>query len=114
MTRLLESVYPLQEHLVVETGLDWKLGDKLALPATNADTHSSESVIVEDYDPESGLVTLTEPLRAYHFGATKSTEEDFSGVDMRGEVLLLSSNVNVTASTDAASMTPAYPEPYGC
>jgi hypothetical protein len=33
---------------------------------------------------------------------------------MRGEVLLLSSNVNVTASTDAASMTPAYPRPYGC
>lgn len=33
---------------------------------------------------------------------------------MRGEVLLLSSNVNVTASTDAASMSPAYPRPYGC
>ena len=33
---------------------------------------------------------------------------------MRGEVLLLSSNVNVTASTDDLSMTPAYPEPYGC
>lgn len=33
---------------------------------------------------------------------------------MRGEVLLLTSNVNITASTDAESMTPAYPEPYGC
>ena len=33
---------------------------------------------------------------------------------MRGEVLLLTSNVNVTASTDDASMTPEYPRPYGC
>ena len=33
---------------------------------------------------------------------------------MRGEVLLLSSNVNVTASTDDASMTVEYPRPYGC
>jgi len=33
---------------------------------------------------------------------------------MRGEVLLLTSNVNITASTDAESMTPAYPRPYGC
>jgi hypothetical protein len=33
---------------------------------------------------------------------------------MRGEVLLLSSNVNVTASTDAESMTMAYPFPWGC
>jgi len=33
---------------------------------------------------------------------------------MRGEVLLLSSNVNVTASTDEMSRTYAYPEPYGC
>jgi parallel beta-helix repeat protein len=33
---------------------------------------------------------------------------------MRGEVLLLSSNVNVTASTDPESMTLAYPWPFGC
>ena len=109
MTRLLEPAYPLQEQIIVDTGLDWINGDKLALPATNIDPHNSESVIVEDYDPESGLVTLTEPLRGYHFGARSSTEDDYSGVDMRGEVLLLSSNVNVTASTDELSMTPAYP-----
>ena len=33
---------------------------------------------------------------------------------MRGEVLLLSSNVNITASTDANSMTYTYPRPFGC
>ena len=33
---------------------------------------------------------------------------------MRGEVLLLSSNVNITGNTDSSSQTVAHPEPYGC
>ena len=33
---------------------------------------------------------------------------------MRGEVLTLSSNVNVTADTSELSRTRAYPEPHGC
>lgn len=94
---------------MVDTGLDYVNGDMLGLPATNIDPHNSETVIVESYDDQSGLITLTEPLNGYHFGAQESTGKDYSGVDMRGEVLLLSSNVNVTASTDALSMTPAYP-----
>jgi hypothetical protein len=53
-------------------------------------------------------------LKGYHYGDEFTTSKSYEGVDMRGEVLLLSSNVNVTASTDAASMTPAYPHPYGC
>lgn len=52
MTRLLEPAMPTQTQIIVETGLDWKNGDKLALPATNADVNSSESVIVEDYDAQ--------------------------------------------------------------
>ena len=98
----------------MDMGLDWVNGDKLGLPATNVEVYDSETVIVESYDPGSGLVELTAPLQGYHFGASDSTADDYSGIDMRGEVLLLSSNVNVTASTDALSMTPAYPRPYGC
>lgn len=71
-------------------------------------------MIVESYDPFSGVVTLTEPLKGYHYGHPKTTAGQFSGVDMRGEVLLLTSNVNVTASTDSTSMTLAYPRPFGC
>lgn len=94
---------------MVTPGLDWANGDKLGLPATNIDPHNSETVIVESYDTNSGLVKLTEPLKGYHFGASKSTGEDYDGIDMRGEVLVLSSNVNITASTDENSITKAYP-----
>lgn len=96
------------------TGLDWVAGDKLGLPATNTDPYNSETVEVATYDANTGVVTLSEPLKGYHFGDSRSTGDEYNGVDMRGEVLLLSSNVNVTASTDAASMTNAYPHPFGC
>lgn len=39
---------------------------------------------------------LTEPFEHYHFGG-ESTAADFSGVDMRGEVVLLTRNVRVVA-----------------
>ena len=33
---------------------------------------------------------------------------------MRAEVMLLSRDINITASTDAESTTLAHPEPFGC
>lgn len=70
VTRLLDSAYPNTNTLIVDTGLDFVNGDKLGLPATNVQIYDSETVIVEDYDRNSGLVTLTEPLKGYHFGQT--------------------------------------------
>jgi len=105
---------PGQSTLLVATGLDYQSGEQLGLPATNIDTHSAETVTVQDYDPLSGLITLSEPLRAYHFGASTSLVSDEKPIDMRGEVLLLSSNVRITGSTGPDSMTLAYPRPHGC
>lgn len=70
VTRLLDSALPGTNFLIVDTGLDYVNGDKLGLPATNVEVNDSETVIVEDYDPNSGLITLTEPIRGYHFGQT--------------------------------------------
>ena len=68
MTRLLDSALPNQSNLILEPGLDLVNGDKLGLAATNVQVYDSETVIVESYDANSGLVTLTEPLKGYHFG----------------------------------------------
>ena len=68
VTRLLDSALPNQTNLILEPGLDLVNGDKLGLPATNVQVYDSETVIVESYDADSGLVTLTEPLQGYHFG----------------------------------------------
>jgi hypothetical protein len=34
-------------------------------------------------------------LKFYHWGAQKSTGDEFSGVDMRGEVIVLSRNIKI-------------------
>jgi hypothetical protein len=41
------------------------------------------------------VVTVDRPLLYYHWGKVSSTGKDYNGVDMRGEVVLLSRNVRV-------------------
>jgi hypothetical protein len=59
-------------------------------------------VIISAYDRETGIVTLETPLVWYHWGQSVSTANDFNGVDMRGEVVLLSRNI-VVAGEDVES-----------
>lgn len=47
------------------------------------------------YNKETGEVTFTENSKYYHWGAYESTAQAYNGVDMRGEVILLSRNVRV-------------------
>lgn len=100
--------------MILPKNLDWKAGDYIGLPATNINPLNSETVILEDYNAESGIAQLQTSLTGYHFGTAKSTANSYSGVDMRGEVLLLSRDVNITASTDSESRTTAHPTPWGC
>lgn len=44
---------------------------------------------------EGGLITLDTPLKYYHWGSPESTEEEYNGVDMRGEVVLLNRNIKI-------------------
>lgn len=68
MTRLLRSVNTGESQLILETGLDLKVGDMLGLAATNKDPNNSETVTVLSYNAQSGVVKLEEPLEGYHFG----------------------------------------------
>jgi hypothetical protein len=60
----------------------------------------SDYAIVQSYDKSSGLVTLDRPLDYYHYGA--ATKGIYSGVDMRGEVVLLSRNVRIVGNDTEA------------
>lgn len=57
--------------------------------------HHVDYMTVESYDVISGAMTFYEPLKYYHWGHRESTGLDYSGVDMRCEVILLSRNVRV-------------------
>ena len=86
----------------------------MGLAASNLDPINSETVVLTDYNAGTGVALLASALTGYHFGAAESTGASYSGIDMRAEVMLLSRDVSITASTDEASKTLSHPEPWGC
>ena len=101
VTRLLKSAQPGDMTITVAINLDYQEGDQLGLPATNVNVYDSETVTVQSYEPASGVITLTSPVQGYHFGAATSTEDAYGGIDMRGEVLQLSSSISITNQQEA-------------
>ena len=55
---------------------------------------------IADYNAASGMLTLDSPFEFYHFGADVSTEDIYSGVDVRGEVRLLTRNIRIVGSAN--------------
>lgn len=50
-------------------------------------------VSITSYDSLSGNLVLATALKYYHFGAPASTASKYQGLDMRGEVVLLTRNI---------------------
>jgi len=75
-------------------GLDWVMGDRIAIATNTLDEMGSEDNFIETYDAITGNTILRNPLLDYHWGAPESTEGEF-GVDMRAEVVLLTRNIKI-------------------
>lgn len=95
LTRLLQSANKGDSIIYVEAGLSWKAGDKIGLAPTRVQWKEQDYGIIATYDNSTGMITLDRPLTHFHWGASKSTGGDYSGVDMRGEVVLLSRNIKI-------------------
>jgi hypothetical protein len=79
----------------VATGLDWGAGDKLHIAPTATQFGHSDYKTITGYNTSTGVVTLDSALSYYHWGASASTATDYDDVDMRGEVTLLTRNVQI-------------------
>jgi hypothetical protein len=95
MTRLHQEANKEDTEIWVEPGLDLVPGDWIALAPTALKFDASESQVVAAYDAETGKITLEDRIKYNHFGAPESTEGKYNGVDIRGEVLILSRNVRI-------------------
>lgn len=84
--------------IYVDPNLDWQQGEKIYLAPSNMNHLGSDYRTIMSYDSGSGMLYLDRPLDFYHFGGD-STANDYSGVDMRAEVVLLDRNV-VIEGTD--------------
>mmetsp|Transcript_13355 Transcript_13355/g.16911 ORF Transcript_13355/g.16911 Transcript_13355/m.16911 type:complete len:491 (+) Transcript_13355:5026-6498(+) len=113
-SRMRTQAYPGKDSFLVAPNLDWKEGDILGLAATNIDARNYETVTIKNYTAGSGQVYLTTNMTKYHFGQADSTADQYNGVDMRGEVMLLTRNIMITASTGSNDTTLAHPEPWPC
>ena len=94
-SRLLQTALSGASTIFVEAGLSWAANDILALPSTTMKWFEKDLVKVKTYNNQTGEITLWEPLNNYHWGAPVSTAADYSGVDMRGEVMLMTRNVKI-------------------
>ena len=99
MTRLTEPAKIGDKTIKVDKkNVDLKEGDRIAIAPTDVKYDRGETRNVVKYNSGTGEIELDSPLKWYHFGAAKSTAEKYNGVDMRGEVLLLSRNIRVTGT----------------
>jgi parallel beta-helix repeat protein len=95
MSRLLAEAKKGENSITVETGLDWVAGDRIALLATSYDRTASDDVFIESYDNTTGILKLNSTLNHYHWGQAVSPAADYNGIDIRGEVVLLTRNVKI-------------------
>jgi len=86
--------------MYVAPGLDLREGDKLGLLPTSYAPGAADKVTISQYDDTTGKILLNEPLEYYHWGASESTGEKYNGVDIRGEVVLLSRNIVIRATPE--------------
>jgi hypothetical protein len=101
-TRLVASAKSGDKTIYIEPGLSWGAGDRIALAPTNIKWMEQDYAIIVTYDNNTGVTTLDRALTHWHWGAAQSTGPNYSGVDMRGEVLLLSRNIKIVGNdTDA-------------
>jgi len=96
MTRLTKPAVAGDTTITIDKkNVDLKEGDRIALAPTSVTYNEGETRNVASYDASTGVVTLDEALKWYHFGAEESTANLYNGVDMRGEVLSLSRNIKI-------------------
>ena len=105
MTRLLAPAKKGDTQIIIEPDLDFVNGDRIALLPTSTENMASDDVLIVDYDSTTGQAKIDrvrppseikEPgLNWYHWGDPISTGPKYGGIDMRGEVVLLTRNVKI-------------------
>src|SRR5690606_5252811 len=93
-TKLAETAEKGSNRITVLNADQWQVGDEIVLASTDFDPRQAERRTIAAIS--GNTITLDAPLEYMHFG--EITYE----VDRRGEVGLLSRNIKVQASEDAA------------
>lgn len=97
-SRLYKTANRLDSSITVEPGLNWRVNDSLAISMSRLQWHEADYAVIKTYDNVTGEITLDRPLNYFHFGQATSTGPNYSGVDMRAEVMMLSRNIKIAGN----------------
>jgi hypothetical protein len=95
LTRLRAPAPRGATSITIEPNLDFVAGDRLALLPTSYTYTASDDVTLTSYTKATGVAVFSTPLQYYHWGASTSTASSYNGIDIRGEVLLLTRNIKI-------------------
>ncbi|HZF45353.1 MAG TPA: G8 domain-containing protein, partial [Sphingomonadaceae bacterium] len=93
-TKLAKTAKAGSSQIEVLDASGWRKGDEIVLASTDFDSKQAERRTITAI--KGNAITLDKPLEYMHFGAITF------GVDERGEVGLLTRNIRIQASDDAA------------
>jgi cell migration-inducing and hyaluronan-binding protein len=93
-TKLAETAEAGSTSIEVLNAAEWRVGDEIVLASTDFDPRQAERRSITAI--RGNTITLDQPLEFMHFG------EITFDVDERGEVGLLTRNIKIQASADAA------------
>ena len=95
LARLHQEANKGDKTIFVDVGLDLVEGDEIVLAPTALKFDASESHKVISYDAETGAIEIEKSIKYNHYGAPESTGDKYNGVDIRGEVLILTRNIKI-------------------
>jgi hypothetical protein len=95
MSRLHGIVNKGDDEAKVGAGLSWEEGDKLFFAPTAMQHDHRDYLTTKSYNNDTGALELEGNFEHYHYGASEVKPDEFAGVDMRGEVILLTRNVQI-------------------
>ena len=95
LARLHQEANKGDKTIFVDVGLDLVEGDEIALAPTALKFDASESHKVISYDAETGAIEIEKSIKYNHYGAPESTGDKYNGVDIRGEVIILTRNIKI-------------------
>ena len=93
-SKLAKTAKADSKEIEVLDAAQWRVGDEIVLASTDFNPRQAERRTITGI--QGNAITLNEPLQYMHFG------EITFGVDERGEVGVLTRNVKIQASEDAA------------
>ena len=111
-TFLGNTVEPESNQIVLQSPVDWNVGETIVIASTSFEANEAEVVTITDISQDRLTITLAENLQYSHLAGEHNT--DRCSVTVSAEVGLLSRNIRILGTLPGSGDTTAASESYSC